>query len=294
MDNTQIKVVFIVNPASGTGQKTSLEKVIEKHLDLAKYRYEIKFVRGPGHAYLLAQEAIAEGARMVVVAGGDGSVSLVAKALTGTSIIMGIIPTGSGNGLARHLGIAVNPVIAVEILNRGSVMQMDTATLNNEFFVSIAGVRFDALVASTFATRSRRGFRSYFSIILSEYLHYKPRNYRIILDGHEINCRAFFISMANAGQFGYNTVIAPDARVDDGLLDVCIVDKPPLFSVPYVAFMFLTGRIGRLSLVKYYKAREIKVMQSESSPVNIDGDPVFLEKDLTVLVKPLSLRVVIP
>lgn len=294
MDRPLRKVTFIINPGSGTGAVSRIEKAICRYLDTGKYQYELHYVQGPGHAFTLTNEAVNKGKNMVVAIGGDGTVNQVAKALCGTTLVMGIIPTGSGNGLARCLGIPVNIVKAIELLNEGTSSLIDTAAVNNEFFVSIAGVGFDAMVASEFERVSHRGFWSYLRIILTDYITYKCDNYKLDLNGEVFSGKAFLISIANSNQFGYNTTIAPEASLNDGLLDICMVSKPPWYKLPYITLLLLTNRINRSKSCTYHKAREIRIVQEQSMMVNIDGDPVIIDKDLHFTIKPLSLRVVCP
>lgn len=288
------KIMFIINPASGARKRKKIEKIIQKTLDLEVYDFTFRYVQGPGQAFEMARDAVSQGYKTVVAVGGDGSVNLVAKALMGSGVKIGIIPTGSGNGLARYLSIPLNPGNAVKILNNRRFKLIDTATVNGEFFVSIAGVGFDARVADQFARQLKRGFFTYFKVSLREFLRYRPKRFKIIVDDDIYNLEAFFISLANSNQFGYNTAIAPQASIDDGLLDVCIVGKPPLIKIPFVAYMLFTGRFNRIRYVRSFKARNLKLIQKDSGIVNLDGDPVDIGKELNISVNPLSLTVVIP
>ncbi|MCX6273541.1 MAG: YegS/Rv2252/BmrU family lipid kinase [Bacteroidetes bacterium] len=288
------KILFIINPVSGTGRQKGFEKVVERRLDRQQYEYSFAYTRAIGHGTELASNALAEGVEVVVAVGGDGSVNQIAKALVNSRAVLGVIPMGSGNGLARHLRIPLNPKQAVSVLNTGKVVQIDTARLNGKFFLSIAGTGFDADVAEKFSKEKRRGFFTYLKVALRDYLKYLPQPYKIILDGREVERKALFISFANSSQFGYNTAIAPQARLDDGLIDVCVVDKPSLFYLPVIAHFLFTSRINKLKTVESFKAKEIRVFRQNNNAVNIDGEPVQVEKDLHILVNPNSLKIIIP
>ncbi len=287
-------VLFIVNPVSGKGHPEEMSALIRKHAGLGETAFRIAVTNHPGHAVALAAAAVAGGTELVVAVGGDGSVNQVASALVDTDTVLGIIPAGSGNGLARQLGIPVDPVQALGLISRRKTIRIDSATANGTFFVSMAGVGFDALVAEKFAHAKTRGFLTYLRIILSEFAKYKPKKYELLLDGKCMRYRAFMISFANSGQFGYNTSIAPGASLNDGMLDVCVVGKPGWTDLPRIVYLLFTGRIQQLDYIETFRAGEIRLRRKKRTVVNIDGDPVLLDKDLLIKIKPLSLRVVIP
>jgi diacylglycerol kinase family enzyme len=201
---------------------------------------------------------------------------------------------GSGNGLAHHLKIPMDMTGALQLINRAHSGSIDTATANGHFFVSIAGVGFDAWVAGKFAGRKRRGFWTYLWLILSEFPTYKARQYRLVIDGVFMERKALFVSFANSDQFGYKTRIAPGATVTDGLLDVCIVGKPSVFSIPRLSHLLFINEIGKLRDVEIIKAREISLVYSDKQVFNLDGDPIMMENTIKVKISPLSLNVILP
>ncbi len=287
-------IVFIVNPISGIHKKHSVPDEISCFLDKDKYESKVLFTEYAGHAGPLARQAVADGVDIVVAVGGDGSINEVTKELANTKATMGIIPLGSGNGLANFLNIPINTRKAIEIINNCNVMDVDTISINNDLFVSIAGIGFDALVAKKFSTQKTRGFFTYFRIVLGEYLSYRPKKYTLTYDGQTITRRALFISFANSDQFGYNTSIAPDAEINDGLIDVCIVKKIPLYKIPYLAHMLFLKRIHKSSYVELIKTDEIFVTRKKNRVINIDGESKKLEKELHFKVNPLSLKLIVP
>jgi diacylglycerol kinase family enzyme len=221
-------------------------------------------------------------------------VNEVASVLKMTDAIMGIIPSGSGNGLAHHLEIPSSIEEALQVFNRQKVQRIDTCTVNERFFVSIAGIGFDARVARQFAKNNRRGFLTYIKIVFKEYFSYKPRKYRLTFNDQIIKSRAFFISFANSSQFGYNTRIAPGASLTDGLIDMCVVRKPPLRAFPVVAHHLLRRKADRSKYLRIYQTASVGVRRKKGKTVNIDGEPVKMGKDLIVKVIPSSLNLVIP
>lgn len=289
------KVHFIINPISGHGRQNVLENIIPEFLDLQKYDYLISHTSGPGHAIELSKTSANSGKCDIVVAvGGDGSINEVARGLVDTNVPLGIIPTGSGNGLANYLGIPFNFKRAVSIINSCCVQAIDTATINDKLFISIAGVGFDALVAKKFAKVKRRGFWSYLNIVVREYPRYKPAEYIIDINGKTIKTEALLISFANSDQFGFNATISPSASINDGLIDVCIFKKVPVIEAPILANFLFFRAIDETRYIEIIKAKEFKIIQLQNHHVQIDGDPVRFDKELYVKVKPLSLKVITP
>ncbi len=290
------RITFIVNPASGTNRSLNQEipELIDKNLDQSLFEWDIIYITGEKQAISLSKEAAERGTDIIVAVGGDGTVSEVARGLVGSQVTLGIIPAGSGNGLARFLGIPMGIAEAITVFNKGNSTRIDTVNINENSFLSIAGVGFDALVADKFAQAGRRGFLSYFKIASREYPFYKPRKYIMDIDGQIVKRRALFISFANSDQFGYNTTIAPTANISDGLMDVCIVKKIPMFKAPLIATMLIAKKIDQSSYVEIIKARQVSLRRRKNEVINIDGEPVLLTRDLFLKVNPLALKVMVP
>jgi len=287
------RILFIVNPISGGRRERPVHRAVEAYLDKGKYKYRLEYTKYKGHAEELAREAVAEGVAIVVAVGGDGTVNEVSRSLVGTPVALAVIPTGSGNGLARHLGLPLNLKRAIQVINRGVIKPIDTASLNGHFFINVAGTGFDAYVARQFEQSMRRGFFSYFQIATQSYKHYKPRNFRIIIDGKEVKRKALMINFANSSQFGNNTSINPQASIDDGLIDVCIVNKLPYWKVGLLFPLLFLKRFDRTPFVEVIKARSVIVKRKKGRYVQLDGDPEKEKKMLHVEVHPLSLQVIV-
>ncbi|MDR0969364.1 MAG: diacylglycerol kinase family lipid kinase [Lentimicrobiaceae bacterium] len=286
------RVLFIVNPISGINRKNRFPDLVAKKLDQSRYDYEVIFTQHQGHATELASKAVAQGYDLVVAVGGDGTINEIARALIGTRVGFGIIPSGSGNGLARHLNIPLNQRKALQIINKENYQLIDTATINGHRFCSLSGVGFDAMVAEKFAQTGIRGFFSYLRIIILEYFQYNPKTYQIILDDKEaITEEAFFITFANSNQFGYGVIIAPEADLQDGLLDVCIVKKPEKSSLLRVIYLVMRNQAHRSNLIQIQHASKIKLIGNPNYFVNIDGDPLRMNEDIEVSVNPKSLKI---
>jgi len=288
------KIIFIINPISGARKHLHIEGLILKRTNKQKFDIEIKYTQRAGHARELAKKAVENKADVVVAVGGDGTINEVGSQLIGSEVILGILPLGSGNGLARHLGIPRIIPLALRLINNMKISRIDTAMVNEHPFISIAGVGFDALVAKVFAKSSSRGFLTYARIITKKFSRYRSKKYKLLFDnGEKIKTRAFFISFANSNQFGFNTTIAPDASLTDGLLDICIVKKPNLFELPLIANLLMLRLIDKSPLVKIIQSTHIVVEQTKNRPINIDGEAVKIKKRLDIKVNPLSLKIIV-
>jgi YegS/Rv2252/BmrU family lipid kinase len=297
MPDTNIKkrILFIVNPISGSRRRRNHVELINDHVDRNKYDINIALTKYAGHAIEISRQAVKDKYDVIVAVGGDGTVNEVASQMINSNSTLGIIPGGSGNGLARHLNIPLTVLRAISLLNKGIVTTIDTATVNNKPFISIAGVGFDALVAKKFAKSPRRGFLTYFRIVANEFLTYKPKKYKLSFDeGLYIKRRAFFISFANSNQFGYNAKIAPNARLNDGKIDICIAQKPNVFQTPVVANLMLLKLIDKSPLMDIISTTGVVIKRKKNKVINIDGEPVKLDKELVIKVVPSSLKVIIP
>ena len=296
MDTAKKRLLFLVNPVSGVNQekKSGLSDQLAEILDAGLYEWEVAVSNGAGQLFDLSRAAAENGTDVVIAVGGDGTVNQVARGIFGSKTILGLVPAGSGNGLAHHLGIPTDVAKSLAVINKMNVKDIDTGLMNDRLFVSIAGIGFDALVARKFDAAERRGFLSYLKIVTSEYNNYRSRKYKMVIDGKPVEREALFVSFANTNQFGYNTIIAPDAKIDDGLLDVCIVKKVPLTQAPQVVGLLLAKKIGTSDYVEIIKAREIKLKRNKNRAVNIDGEPVKLDRELTIKINPLSLKVIVP
>lgn len=289
------KIIFIVNPISGHHNKNHFPNLVETNIDKNKYDYKIVFTEYANHATELTMKAIEDGYEYVAAVGGDGTINEVAKCLIGKEQILVIVPFGSGNGLANHLGLPFRIDKHIkEVINKGVVYKIDTATMNGIPFISIAGIGFDALIADYFAKDENRGFLTYAKLITEKYPNYRQKEYTLILDDKKtIECKPFFVTFANSNQFGYNAEISPKASIQDGLIDVCIFKKPNILEVPIVATYFLAKQIDKSNFIDIHKAKKIEVIRKDDEVANIDGEPIEMSKDIIVEIKPLSLNILL-
>lgn len=292
-DMEKKRIVFVVNPIAGKGRKEQFPLWVKELLDHSLYDYEIWYTKCKGHAKQLAEQAVAEGFDVVAAVGGDGTVNEVSQALIGKDCTMAIIPFGSGNGLARMLRLPLQPPNAIKkVINKCRSKSIDTALVNGVPFVSIAGFGLDAETADAFAKDGHRGFITYSKIAVEKYFHTQIDSCTITLnDNVTFDSRPLMVTFANSNQFGYEAKIAPKAVLDDGLLDVCILKKPILPAAPFVATQLMAGHIHFSPYFQSLQAKKIFVQRKKNAVVNIDGEPIMMDKDLLVEVKPLSLRV---
>ncbi|MBO4875783.1 MAG: diacylglycerol kinase family lipid kinase [Bacteroidales bacterium] len=293
MDDKE-KVLIIINPVSGTGKQKTALKAIKNNIDRINFDYEIARTKHAGHATEIARQAAADGYDIVVAVGGDGTVNEVAAGLVDTQTKMGIIPCGSGNGLARSLKIPVTPTKAVEVLNENRMKRIDTMSVNGNFCASIAGIGFDALIAKEFQEKPKntRGLHSYVQLIATKYPTYKANEYKIEIDGKSSVHKAMFICLANANQFGYNAIVSPNSRIDDGLIDVCIVKNIPLITAPHTAMLLLTNNLDHSHRVKILQGKTVKICNNTNEYANIDGEAKQVGKTVEISIKHKSLIVI--
>lgn len=287
-------IVFIVNPKSGIERKKVIQHAVDEHLDKELYSYEIITTERAKHGIDIAKDAAAKGAYAVVAAGGDGSVNDAVQGLLGTGTILGIVPMGSGNGMARTMNIPIDTAEAVKVINKGNAIDIDIAYANDRAFISNAGVAFDALIAKKFAKSDKRGFWSYSWLVVKYLWRYKVWNWKIVIDGKEMTERAFMINIANGQQFGYNFKIAPMADYTDGLLDLVIIRKFPKILGGVISWRAMKGTITDSPYVKSMRGKEIIVSNPGLKLMQTDGDAHPCEPVIKFTVKPHAQRVIVP
>ena len=287
------KIRFILNPVAGKSSKIDLPERIRQVLCSDRFDYEICVSEYAGHASLLAQEAVDLHYDAVAVAGGDGTINEVGSKLIGTDIALALLPCGSGNGLSRCLNIPLDLSKALDLINRMAVCRIDTVTVNDVPFISIAGTGYDAQVADDYAHDTRHGFNTYLRYIVKNFFTLGEKEYTLILDDRSFTTKAFFISFANSNQMGYDVPISPNASLWDGKVDLCIVRKPNLVELPIVGSFFLSSHIDKAPKVDILQVPEATIIRPEAAVLNIDGESRMFEKDLHIKINPLSLHVVV-
>ncbi len=296
------KFIYIINPVSGTGNKARLRKHIEKGMAASGFSFEIHPSLSNGDYSYLKKTIKEKGITDVVIAGGDGTVSQVVSSLMGEKVNFGIIPVGSGNGLALSAGISRQVSRALHTILNGPAVLVDGFLVNDRFACMLAGLGFDAEVARGFADKPRRGLMTYIRLTLKKFFSMTPYHFLIELHNQTIDTEAFFISIANSNQFGNNFTIAPAASLSDGLLDVVIVTRQHKVNMILQTLKQVAGwnKPGTASLVRekkgviYFQTKEIRIQNLGGAPLHIDGEPSDTEKVVSVSVIEKCYRLIQP
>lgn len=286
------KALFIINPISGGKKKDGVPELIEKHLDTNLLEPVIVFSDGVAHATQIAKEAAGKFGTVVAV-GGDGTVNEIASAIVGSETALGIVPFGSGNGLSRFLHVPMDTRKAIENLTAGKVVTIDSGRLNGQPFFNMAGMGFDAHISEVFSHNKKRGFISYIKTALKEVANYKPQMYQLEIDGKPYEKEAFMLSFANSSQYGNDAHISPNASVQDGLLDVCVIKPFPLWRFIELSIRMMTKTTDSSKYVEIIKGSHISVKRSEPGPYHLDGEPQMGGTDAEIVLLPNSLKVIV-
>lgn len=287
------KAVFIINLNSGTSSKDAIPGLIDRTIDRDKFDYELVVTQYAGHASEIASKAKDDGVDVVVAVGGDGTVNEVARAIVHSQTALGIIPCGSGNGLARHLLLPMNVKKAIEVLNECQVRDLDYGIINGFPFFCTCGMGFDAFVSQKFAEAGKRGPITYVENVLREGLKYQPETYELQDENGTIRYKAFLISCANASQYGNNAYIAPQASMSDGLMDVIIMEPFDVFEAPQISIDMFNKTLDKNSKIKTFKCRKLHIHRSKPGVIHYDGDPVMTGEDIDVELVPKGVRMVV-
>ena len=265
--------------------------MVEKYIDRNKYDFSIEYTRYAGHACELTTDAVARGVDVVVAVGGDGTINEVGRSLVHTSTAMAVIPCGSGNGFARHLGVPLDVRGAIEFINAASPVSIDYGKINGHPFFCACGVGFDALVSNHFAQGSRRGLFSYVQKTLTDWVTYKSEVYEVEADNVKKRYKAFVIACGNASQYGNNAYISPYASMRDGLLTVSVLSPFPSVEVPRIVTQLFANSFDRSDYMTMISARKVRIMRDAAGPAHYDGEPCEMEAELTVEVVPGGINV---
>lgn len=285
------KVAFIINPKAGVKKKINVEEFIQFNFSKS-IPFDLIVWRDKDDFDSIKKRVLNDGYSIAVACGGDGTVNQVAAVVAGTNIALGILPLGSGNGLARSNKIPMNLLKALKVIEKAHRKQIDVGTINDIPFFCTAGVGFDALIANKFASSTKRGFNTYVKTTLKEYFGYKPHNYTINIDEKTIRTTAFLITVANAGQWGNNVYIAPQASMTDGLLHVSILKPFVKAAIPVIVTRLMARKINTSSKFESYDGKKIDISFKGQLPAHFDGEPMIAENHLSLAIKPLALNII--
>ena len=288
------KLKFIINPISGGKTKREIPELISKLIDPHEFEIDYSVTKSEKDTIHIAEAAKEENMDAIIAVGGDGTINKIAQFLVGSNMALGIVPMGSGNGFARELGIPLIAEKALKVINKFNVKTIDTGLINNQVFINVCGLGFDAHVSQLFEGSTTRGLKTYVRITLRELNSYRACNYQINIDDKEYSEDAFMLVICNGTQFGNNAFIAPKAQFDDGLFNITLIKN-----INWLNAIRLTKNLFLKSLkdsdyAKTYEGKNITIKKIQAGPVNVDGEPVFFEGNINVSLIPLSLKVIVP
>ena len=287
-----MKTKIIINPISGGGKNKDIEDIINKYLDKQRFQYDIHITTHPLHAKEITKQAIKEDYEAIIGVGGDGTINEIASEVIGTNISIGIIPNGSGNGFAFHLGTKKNIKESVLQLNSSQERTIDTGIANGESFINVSGIGFDAYIAKLFSISIERGFLNYIKLIFKN-LGYKAQDYTIEYNDQRRKINAILISFANASQYGNNFRISPDSKIDDGLIEFVIIKDMARWKVPMFLLKIARGEIKKSPFVEIIQAKSMEIRSNEKI-IHLDGETKEIKKDVIINIHPKSLKVLMP
>jgi diacylglycerol kinase (ATP) len=293
VNNEGKKVLFIINRFSGTGFQPQVEG---RMIDVCRSHdteCTIEYTQSRGHATELAREAAASNFDFVVAVGGDGTVNEVAQGLIGTEIPMGIIPKGSGNGLARHLGIPISVPLSLARLFESNVVAMDTFSVNGKLSLNVSGIGFDGHIANLFGETVKRGLGGYVKLTVNEFFQFKEFEAQMQIGSETMKRHAFVMAIANSSQYGNNARIAPLASVCDGILHISILKKVPPYRLDFV-YSFFTGNIHQSDYCEVIEAKNLTITTSKSIAYHVDGEPTGVADRFEIKLQPGNLKMLVP
>ncbi len=296
------KIIYLVNPVSGTHKKDGIIQLLQKKTKAKSICFDILFTNADGDYDYLKNKIQKEGVTDVVVVGGDGSINRVVSSLHNTDVNFGIIPMGSGNGLAFGAGIPKNFSKAIDLIFNCNTSYVDAFNINDQFSCMLSGLGFDAQVAHDFANKASRGLLSYTQQSLVQYFKAHPYQFQIILDNFSFYTDAFFISIANSNQFGNHFTIAPKASLDDGLLDIVIVQKMHKAKLPFAILQQIRGNNELQQLVEdmsqktilYFQTPALTIRNLKHAPFHIDGEPAETAEAFKVKIIKKCFKLIMP
>lgn len=286
--------LLIINPIAGTRKKASIPREVTEFMKRLGIRVDCCETKGPNDAGLLARKGVEEGYSMILGAGGDGTVNEIAEALAHTNVPLGILPVGSGNGLARTLGISQELPLALEVIAERHILHCDRGIVNGRPFYCTFGVGLDAAVSEKFSQMKKRGRSMYIRSFIREFLTYDAKPYAISVNGRLLTEKALLIAVCNASQYGNNVYIAPKAKLSDGLLDITVVHSGNPLETMMMGVDLMAGIIDRHTRIDTFQTKEVVITRLEEGPVHIDGEPFVMGKQMNIHCDCGALKVFAP
>lgn len=294
MDLQRKKIYVIINPVSGTKSKKSIPEKLSSVLDARKFDIRIFITSYQGHATEIATEAVEEKVPYVIAVGGDGTINEIAKILVNTDCVLGIIPSGSGNGLARDLHIPMDHKVAIETIKKHYVTQIDYGIANGHIFFCTCGVGFDATVSEKVLNQSNRGKLMYVKSMLEVLMTYNPEKYQVISNDGVFEDKAFLVTCANASQYGNNGYIAPHANIQDGKMNIAILKPFPIMNAAITGIQLVSKNISNNSYLVEIVTDKAIIKREKAGIMHLDGNAIQTDKDIEVKIIHDGLKVIVP
>lgn len=286
------KLLFIVNPNAGKKISDTIVSTIQREFP-KNIQFDVAIWKDREHFEEITRQLKTQGYTDAIAVGGDGTVNQVAKQLLHTNIALGIVPAGSGNGLARSLGLSMNTVQAIQQIAHGRTAFIDSGEVNGIPFFCTSGIGFDAHIGHLFASSEKRGLQSYVKITLRELLRYRAKEYTITLNNQVLKRKAFLITVANAGQYGNDFYIAPQASLSDGKFHVVVLKPFNALKVAGLMYNILRRKAYLSKSIETYAASELKISRHEPGSIHFDGEPNKQGNDVSFKILPASLKVIV-
>ncbi len=288
------KLLIVANPIAGGGKGASLAEKAQRYFGQRGADATLRFTGQRGDATLFARQAVTDGFQVVVVVGGDGTINEAGQGLLRSPAAMGILPCGSGNGLARTLGIPTTVEAACDLILDGKPVAIDVGQANERYFFLVLGVGFDARVGRLFDESPVRGPLPYFYLSAKEFFTYRPDPVKLSFDSRCLDLKPFVVAVANGQQYGNNAQIAPEAKVNDGLFDICIVHRFRLVDAFSALPKLFSGKIQEHDQVDLYRSAQVTIERQADDYVNLDGEAVWEKARIQVALVPRALQVLVP
>lgn len=291
---TKRTIDVIINPIAGVRPKDEIPALVRAALPRADFDVSIRFTERAGHASELAADAVRRGVDTVVAIGGDGTINETARSLVGSRTALGLVPMGSGNGLARHIQIPLEAQNALQVVREGHREAVDYGTVNGHIFFCTAGIGFDAKISEVFSRSKERGGLTYLRNVLDLLHDYKPSTYELHTDDERIRQRAFLICIGNASQWGNHAMITPRASMQDGQMDITLVKPFPMVDAPQMVMQLFNGTLDRNDHCASFRSAHTRIVLPHRDYVHVDGEPIEMEGVLDIQTVPAALQVLTP
>lgn len=288
------KAIVIYNPISGKGLGQKAVDAISSSKLSEFYDLTILKTEYGGHAKEIALKGLEDGVRYFIAVGGDGTINEVGSVLKNKDAVLGMIPMGSGNGLAKHIGMSTDYNQAILQLCNAKENTIDTLTINNRFAVNVSGFGFDGYVAYRFNHHGKRGLSTYTQIGLTEYFKYPLQDFEITFDNQTKRVKKHMLVIANASQFGNAAIIAPTADLTDGIIEIVAVELPPVINIPGILYRLFTGKLKDNKYIQTYKCKSFVAKSNKPVHLHIDGESMEPIQEINVCIEPRSLTILTP